>query len=193
MINALTQIRNTGNNAQYICTDSRALAKRRLADLRGKVIMVFANEFATDFDHRVGVLPFTKYASGVATTSGLCTCGIYQGSSDMGKVHGNAAESFRVHAGHAGHRPDHLHFVYWQQTLSGGNIKAATTAAKDRTLFGREEKAWTGGAHANLGDFAAEIRQNIPAGTWRLPNVISHDFVTEQTCNPIIALNPNLV
>jgi hypothetical protein len=193
VIAAITQIRNAGNNAAYICTDGRALAKRRLADLRGKVIMVFADEFRADFDPNVGVLPFSKFAAGTATTSGLCTCGLYKGSSDIGVVHANAEQSFVAHAAHAGARPDHLHFVYWQQTLSGGNIKSKTTEAKDKTLIGREEKQWTGGAHANLGDFAFEIWQKYNAGTWRLPNVISHDFVTEQTCNPIIALNPGLL
>lgn len=193
VIAALQQVLANNNNANYVCTNRHAIAKRRLSVLRGKVILVFDSQFHQLFDNTAGVLPFTKYTTGVTTTSGLCTCGIYKGSSDIADVHATAERSFADHFAHAGARPDHLHFIYWQQTLSGGNIKKATEEKKDKTLIGRQEKAWTGGAHENLADFATQIRTEVQANRWRLPNVISHDFVNQQTCNAIIALNPNLL
>lgn len=189
---ALGQLRALGDNANFISTSSRNVAQRQLHDLRGKVIMVFASEFHANFDHTTGYLPFRKH-TGAAVANGLCTCGIFKGSESIKTVHTNAEQSFVDHMAHTGAQPDHLHFVYWQQTKAlGGDIKAMTREDKSKTIIGREEKDWTGGAKANLTDFADEIRANVLTNTWRRPNVISHDFVTATTCTKIIDLNPNL-
>lgn len=187
---ALSELMKEGSNMNYICTSSRNIARRRIADLRGKVIMVFASEFHTGFNHNNGYLPFYKYEPGVPTDAGICTCGIYKGSSEMKSVHKTAEKSFKEHKEHFRDPSDHLHFVYWQQTLKPGNIQEKTLSPNTKTLIGKKEQAYTGGAHANLGTFLDEIKTNVAKGDWLLPNIISHDFVTEQTCSQIIALNP---
>ena len=78
-------------------------------------------------------------------------------------------------------------------TGGAGDIHKSTVASNSRTLIGKKEKDYTGGAHANLGAYVDEIKANMNSGSWDLPNVISHDFVTDQTCKAIFELNPNYV
>ncbi|MGQ0697760.1 MAG: hypothetical protein ACT4PZ_05895 [Panacagrimonas sp.] len=173
----------------YIYRKSTNIALCPLGELRGKVIMVFASEFHANFSVDDGYLPFYKYSDGVETVSGLCTCGTYKAKAKMTKVHDNAENGALEHKNHP---KDHLHFVYWQQTmtLGLGNIETATTRAKK--VEKGQPKALSGGAHANLADFVKEIELNMspPGGRiWARPNVISHDFVKEETCSEIIKLN----
>lgn len=168
---ALDDFRSVGSNANYIYNKSGNIALCSLDDLRGKVIMVFASEFHKGFTPRNGYLPLYKYEAGSPVTNGLCFCGTYKSRKDMKDVLRTAQTAADEHHSH---RADHLHWVYWQQT--GGNV-SGNTKAKD-------------GAHAKLGDFITEIKAKAGMNRWTLPNVIGHDFVNEQTCSQIIALNP---
>ena len=182
---ALNTFLNLGDNLKYIYTGNNNIAQQPLSSLRGKVIMVFASEFHTNFSSVDGYLPFYKYAPGVTTAGGLCTCGVYKGSDNMKKVHGSAEKGLDEHALHGG--DDHLSFVYWQQTMKPGDIEAATTQKASKGVLGI--RATKGGAHAQLTSFTDEIRDKVASGKWKLPNVISHDFVKDETCSQIIALN----
>lgn len=182
---ALNTFLALGDNLRYIYTGNNNIAQERLSSLRGKVIMVFASEFHAGFSAVDGYLPFYKHVPDVTTAGGLCTCGIYKGSSDMKKVHGSAEQGLDDHAQHGG--DDHLSFVYWQQTMKPGDIKKATTEKASKGVLGVGSSK--GGAHAQLGGFCDEIRNKVAAGDWKLPNVISHDFVKDETCAQIIALN----
>lgn len=184
---ALNALLAEGDNRNYVSRYGGNIAQRRLHNLRGKVIMIFASEFHTNFNHRTGYLPFYKYADGTQTTQGLCTCGIYKGTDKMKTVHATAVRAFDEHKNHAQGIPDHLHFVYWQQTVKGGNIKKKTLGS-NKTKKG-VIKSYSGGAHDNLHPFINEIFNKVEDGDWLRPNVISHDFVTEQSCSQIIALN----
>lgn len=168
---ALSEFMSVGDNAKYVYNQSNNIATCTLDELRGKVVMVFASEFHTGFSPKDGYLPMFKYETGKPTANGLCFCGTYKSKKDMKdvlKVAQKAADD------HKGHRQDHLHWVYWQQT--GGNVSSNTLSKK--------------GAHAKLGDFITEIKAKIDKDNWTLPNVIGHDFVNEQTCKQIIELNP---
>ncbi len=189
---ALGDLMQKQGTLNYIYTDQDNIALCPLSQLRGKVIMVFASEFHTNFSADDGYLPFYKYSNGINVPFGLCTCGIYKGSAKMTTVHKSAATAATDHKAHP---RNHLHFVYWQQTMTAGagDIHKSTVASNSRTLIGKKEKDYTGGAHANLGAYVDEIKANMNSGSWDLPNVISHDFVTDQTCKAIFELNPNYV
>jgi len=169
---ALDDFRSIGNNANYIYNKSGNIALCSLDDLRGKVIMVFASEFHKGFTAQNGYLPMYKYEAGSPVANGLCFCGTYKSKKEMKDVLKTAQTAADEHHGH---RADHLHWVYWQQT--GGNV-SSNTRSKD-------------GAHAKLGDFITEIKAKSSMNRWTLPNVIGHDFVNEQTCRQIIELNPS--
>src|SRR5207237_7428842 len=72
---------------------------------------------------------------------------------------------------HQSHGLDHLCFMYWQ--LTGGNIEANTQGPT--------------GPHEMLDQFIWDLWKKGPDS--KLPNVISHDFVSEETCSKIIKLN----
>lgn len=164
------------------------LAMKRIGDLRGKLIMVFDEKFHHHITPTEGVHRFCKYSEGVANIDGLATCGVFARSMDMKTVHDGAMKGVEKHLKyHPGDGAGHLHFVYWQQTagvLGEKDIFKTTTTAK------QPGKQWSGGAHTNLDDLMTELDgQRQSAG--RLPiNVLSHDFVTAQTCEKIIRLNP---
>jgi hypothetical protein len=181
--NALNLYIARENCRNRICTIGGNIAQRRIHSLRGKVIMVFADEFHTRYDAAAGYLKFTKHTAGVQATSGLCTCGIYRSTKKMSEVAGTADQALKDHQRHGG--TDHLSFVYWQRT--GGNIKKSTESLPKPA--GTFSKGSAGGTHAQLGGFIQDVRTNMAKGTWGRPNVISHDFVTEKTCSEIIALN----
>src|SRR5690606_34808791 len=144
-------------NASYVYNKKTNVATCTLDELRGKVVMVFATEFHHGFSPKDGYLPMYKYEASSPTVSGLCFCGTYKSKKDMKdvlKVAQKAADD------HKGHRKDHLHWVYWQQT--GGNV-SSNTKSKD-------------GAHAKLGDFIKEIKSKIDKDNWTLPNVIGHEI-----------------
>ncbi len=168
---ALSEIIQSGDNADHIYNKGRNIATCRINALRGKVVMVFASEFHTGFSVAEGYLPLYKFTGGQSISKGLCFCGEFKGSTDMTKVLGN---TIRDADNHKSHPKDHLHWVYWQQT--GGNVNKNTTSAT--------------GAHAKLGDFIKEVKNKMDSDHWSLPNVIGHDFVNEQSCKQIFELNP---
>lgn len=168
---ALSQFMQTGDNASYVYNKARNIAKCKLSELKGKVVMVFASEFHNGFSPKDGYLPLYKFDAGSTYTQGLCFCGTYKSKKDMAdvlKVARGAADE------HQGHKKDHLHWVYWQQT--GGNVSSNTKGSH--------------GAHSALGDFIKEIKAQMGGNQWSLPNVIGHDFVSDQTCKQIFELNP---
>lgn len=165
------------------------LAIKPISELRGHVIMVFDEKFTHHITPTEGIHRFKKFSEGASKIDGLATCGTFSSSMKMAKVHEGSKEAIEKHFKHPG-SPDvgHLHFVYWQQTagiFGEKDVYKTTTSAK------KEGQAWTGGAHANLNDFMTEV-QDAWKKEKKLPvNVISHDFVTAETCEKIIKLNPD--
>lgn len=175
--------------ANAVYKQSGNLAVKRVGELRGKVIMVFDEKFNHHITPTEGFHRFAKYSDGATAISGLATCGVFSSSLKVADVHEGAAKGVAKHLEHPGDPGSgHLHFIYWQQTagaLGEKDIFKTTSAPK---VQGRQ---WTGGAHANLGDFAAELDARRRSSGKLPANVISHDFVTAQTCERIIRLNPD--
>ena len=182
---ALSELMQNPAHSKYVFNQALNIARCRLGVLRGKVVMTFASEFHKNFRIADGFLPFYRHGGRSSDQSGLTCCGIYKGTSDMAKVARAADEGA---AEHKSHELDHLHWVYWQQTMTStvplfkkeivtglGNIQRATTGS--------------GGAHEKLGDLISDIRKKRASGQWRTPNVIGHDFVTAATCKQIFELN----
>jgi hypothetical protein len=166
--------KNTGN-----------LAIKPISELRGKVILVFDEKFNHHITPMEGIHRFKKYSDGVSHIDGLSTCGTFSSSLKMSEVHKGASSAVDKHLNHPAD-PGHLHFVYWQQTaglLGEKDVYKTTSAPK------KDGKAWSGGAHANLSDFMTEL-DTAKKKMGKMPvNVISHDFVTAETCEKIIRLN----
>jgi hypothetical protein len=102
-------------------------------------------------------------------------------------VHKGAIGAVDKHIAHPGDPGTaHLHFVYWQQTAGAFGEKDVFRT----TTSARGQAAWSGGAHANLDPFMAELAQKKTTSGKVPANVISHDFVTADTCKKIIRLNP---
>ena len=123
---------------------------------------------------------------------------------------------------HLTHPDDHLQFIYFQQTMFtskegiGTSIEDTTKAKNERDYSTKRIRDWvpfTGGAHANLDYYLDMLRVadgRFPKGDigcgglleegqnlrrqmgFRPPNVISHDFVNNETCKKIISLNREL-
>jgi len=189
--NVLEEIYDNNGADQYILTGDVNIAQARLASVRGKVIMIFDSKFNKQrlqtysekpkwYQRGVkqkqgrglaakGMHLFTKYTAGKPPGNGLCTCGAFANTGDMAKVEKKSLEAVKAHRDH-GSENDHLCFVYWQMT--GGNVEQK---AKSDT-----------GTHAKMQDFLYDC---MKACGNALPNVISHDFVCEESCNPIIRLN----
>jgi hypothetical protein len=171
------------NNAVYKLTGN--IAVKRIGELRGKLIMVFDEKFNHHITPTEGIHRFMKYKDGLSHIDGLATCGTFAQSMKMGDVHKAAVGAVNKHVQHPGDPGvGHLHFVYWQQTAGAFGEKDVfkTTSAPSQGA------AWSGGAHANLGAFMDELKKMDTKG--RMPaNVISHDFVTAETCSKIIGLN----
>jgi hypothetical protein len=147
----------------------------------------FWNEFFVVFDGPIFDLWESAGAYAWSNARSLHLWNLFQFN---GYVQGSrgASSAAEKHLGHPAD-PGHLHFVYWQQTakvIGEKNVLTTTTTPK------KEGKAWTGGAHANLADFMDEL-QEMRKSEAKLPvNVISHDFVTSETCEKVIRLNPEL-
>lgn len=110
--------------------------------------------------------------------AGICTCGEYTGRTGgqvMQNVWDRQLQNVREHQRHMGrYTSNHLLFLYWQQT--GGNVEQNTRAATNPQ-----------GPHARLPEFIKHVRKTFDKQYW--PNVISHDFVNDQTCEQIISMN----
>ena len=90
----------------------------------------------------------------------------------MAAVLGQAEEDMR---NHQGHKPNHLFFVYYQLRLNFKDIKKHAIESAD-------------GPHKGLSQYIHDLLHNYPRGS-KMPNVISHDFVCEDSCRKIISLN----
>lgn len=166
-----------------------SLAGLTVDQLRGKLLLVFSEkEFGGHITPGEGIQRFAKYSDG-KTPVGLVTCGKFSGESKSSKLFGSlnmdtiqndAMSAARKHLQHQDLHNPHLHQVYWQQTgglFTEKNIKSFTTRANT-------------GAHGRLGQFVNSVDQLKQANNGQTPvNIVSHDFVTPETCSEIIKLN----
>ncbi len=168
------------------------IATMPIAHFRGKVIMVFDGKH-TQLDPKLGLHRFVKFEQmGMGPVTGLCTCGKYAESGDMVEVSTQSRQAIRTHV--MTHGADHLSFVYFQQTVAFQSIEEATTAPNKFDKQTNKQIPYSGGAHSNLSRFLGEvtgIAQQHGAAFPRVVNVVSHDFVNEETCRKIISCNPN--
>lgn len=189
----LEMVYDSHDNYNYIFAGDVNIAQARISDLRGKVIMVFDGkfnkqrlpsyqvkktfQFMRSVQHKAGrglsskgMHLFSKFDAGKASGNGLCTCGGFASSDDIKDVYKKSIEAVKKHIDHAN---DHLCFVYWQ--LTGGKVQSNTMNE-------------TTGTHARLDGFINDVvRAALASGNF--PNVISHDFVSEDSCSQIIAMN----
>jgi hypothetical protein len=182
---------NVSENWQtHIYRSAANIATVPLRDLRGKVVMIFDGKH-TSLDPALGLHRFSKYKGGGGSGYGLSTCGTYAASSDVKTVLATATQASEAHFYHG---RDHLHFVYYQQTMSLESIEAATTKPNEKKFLSNKEKPNTGGIRAQLPGFLGELQRMAAAapGTHvpHFANVISHDFVDPVTCHQIVSLNP---
>ena len=172
-----------------VYTSMTNIAQTRVQSLAGKLVLVFDDGFRTALranPNFTGGAPnyvtfnqhllwFDKYPIMIPT--GLSTCGEYADDDKMEKVYSKMKDQATEHYTHQS-KDQHLHFVYWQQTIKMGDIRKATE--------GKE------GAHEMLDVFAKEAVANVLNAVWDIPNVISHDFVKQATCSKIIDINQRL-
>lgn len=165
------------------------IASEFVRNLRGKVVMIFDGKH-TSLDPAMGLHRFSKFEeANAAADNGLTTCGTYAASSKTKVVVAEAKKAAERHFN--GHGTDHLHFVYYQQTMTLKSIESATTAVNKKS-FGGTEKLYSGGVRTNMPEFLGELTQmatQYNVGVSRFANVISHDFVDVSTCRQIIGLN----
>ena len=172
-----------------VYTSMTNIAQTKVQSLAGKLVLVFDDGFRTALranPNFTGGAPnyvtfnqhllwFDKYPIMIPT--GLSTCGEYADDDKMEKVYSKMKDQATEHYTHQS-KDQHLHFVYWQQTIKMGDIRKATE--------GKE------GAHEMLDVFAKEAVANVLNAVWDIPNVISHDFVKQATCSKIIDINQRL-
>ena len=170
--------------ANFILKGARGnLADLQVKDLRRRLLLVFGEEFHSDFKVDDGYYPYVKYPN--ISQNGLSFCGMYSGelknaAKTFKKDRGNRSPEgaveigMKASEGHKTHPPDHLFWVYWQQT--GGDVKKNTTDSK--------------GMQGRLGNFLHNFKD--PNRKLRLPNVIGHDFVDKFTCGEIVKMNSDL-
>lgn len=161
------------------------LASLQVKRLRGHLLLVYDKEFGNNLDSDEGYYPYLKYPD--IPNVGLSFCGRYSGGLPKavkikGQDKGNwsADGAVRLANGaweaHTEHGPDHLLWVYWQQT--GGEV---------------EQKV--GDMHGRLDEFLDHIKawnSKVDDTKKKLPNVIGHDFVDETTCSKIVRMNWDL-
>jgi hypothetical protein len=187
-----------GNWANYIYRSPANIATETVGNLRGKLIMVFDGKH-TGLDPTLGLHRFSKFEEldgGGVPARGLTTCGTYANSKKIQVV---VNEALSAAGRHASHNHDHLHFVYYQQTVPMKSVKhktleANTTKKKTLGLLGDTGvvEPYTGGAHVNLPHFLKDLVDycnTLKVPISHLVNVISHDFVDPNTCKQIIGLN----
>lgn len=195
---------------RHIYVGTGNIASKQMHQLRGKVIMIFEKDTHKTVDPLHGIHPFEKWKKGRAVDEGLSCCGKYAESDDATTVVVSALKASEEHAAHV---RNHLHFVYYQQTMFLEDIKAATEAP---VVGGAGGNKLTGGVHANLDRYLGMLTERVKNEVARLPgrqrpndvsletafptslqfrypNVVSHDFVCEDTCKKIVKMNPEVV
>jgi hypothetical protein len=178
--------RKTGNNNASLfhrSTTGSILVDQEVRQLKGKLVLLCDNENlqSANFKPGKGYYLYDKYSTSPSNAQ-IRFCGKYGGSpvktSTKGKGNwsadgavNNAEEAFLEHQTHCANKPkpDHLWWVYWQQT--GGNVKEKTSAMT--------------GMHNRLEIFLSKFRTgNLPH-----PNIIGQDFVEKVTCGAIVKMN----
>jgi len=166
------------------------IASEFVRNLRGKLVMIFDGKH-TSLDPAIGLHRFSKFEdTNAAADMGLTTCGTYAGSSKVNVVVEEAKKAAERHFN--GHGFDHLHFVYYQQTMTLKSIESATHKLNEKSSKIAGGKPYTGGARTNLPGFLGELTtmaNQYNLGVSRFANVISHDFVDVTTSRQIIGLN----
>jgi hypothetical protein len=181
-INAIKEV--IASNPAYpgvVYKQTGNIATKTIGSLRKKVIMVFDEKFNHNITPGEGIHRFKKFSADADYIDGLSTCGNFASTSDVKKVHTESMKGVEKHVKEHVGKAGHLHFIYWQQT--GGDVYKTTTAPK------KDGQEWTGGAHSNMGDCLYELWQQTTVNV-KPANVISHDFVSAETCEKIIRLNP---
>lgn len=162
------------------------LGDAKVSDLKGRVVLVFDPEFNPVRDHAAAswMVPWSKLEQDVGKR-GLHTCGVFKGDADIDKVLAVQNDALRSHGDHLDNNtsPCHLCCVYWQQTVGADDLEQITKSTEGRS------------AHSVLPDFVTSLLRrwaNQHGGRNSQPpaNVISHDFVTPDTCEKIIKMNP---
>jgi hypothetical protein len=169
-------------------------AQGRLVDeevkhLRGKLVLLCDNPElkSASFKPGDGYHLYDKYPS--TSPAQISFCGKYVGDlktatklfkKDRGNWSPEGAAKIAEEAcrEHKSHPPNHLFWVYWQET--GGNVLENATAAK--------------GVHNRLENFLSKFRVTDPTNRdyLPLPNVIGHDFVHKFSCGAIVRMNKDL-
>jgi hypothetical protein len=186
-IHAQLSAMNAFTNGKVYTGGQANLGTQTVTNLKGHVIMVFDSEFGSvrTGNHRDWMVPWAKLEEN-DNQMGLHTCGVFKGSTDITTVLGLQQQAISNHITHVdeGKSLCHLCCIYWQQTGEVGkfNVKEMTTAP-------------TGSAHSVLPAFVVSLltawgklggAQNSPPPA----NVISHDYVTPNTCENIVKMNP---
>jgi hypothetical protein len=156
--------------------------------LRGKLVLLCDNAElkSANFNPGDGYYLYDKYPS---TSAQVSFCGKYAGDLKTAtklfkKDRGNwSPEGAATIAGescqeHKSHPPNHLFWVYWQET--GGKVLEKATAPT--------------GMHNRLDNFLSKFRVTDPTNPayLPLPNVIGHDFVERGTCGAIVKMNKDV-
>jgi hypothetical protein len=172
-------------NVSLFHRGAKNLADVEVEQLRGKLVVLCDSENlqSENFKPGDGYYLYDKYSTSPSTAQ-IRFCGKYTGDlkayaktskSDQGNwspegSKKNAEDALVEHQAHK--LPDHLWWVYWQET--GGNVSENTSA--------------TTGMHNRLENFLSKFRTgNLPH-----PNVIGQDFVERVTCGAIVKMNSDL-
>lgn len=211
----LTEGRTAAAGGGLICVlDSDSKTSKKFKLFGPKVTNHKGNfEHHGKVDQAAGIHPFHKY-KGAPIVSGLATCGCYQGSHKLSQVIGNA---LRGGYDHIGHDRDHLWQIYWQKTyknpFSRTGIQSGTEKGAHGTMKNGKLTAH-GGTQAATGHLlyllaghlqggedyvlqqankkkgqAKVLASNLALRQFRVPNIISYDFVNDATNAEIIAMN----
>jgi hypothetical protein len=166
-----------------------SLADVQVRHLRGKLVLLCDNAElkSANFKPGDGYYLYDKYPS--TSAAQISFCGKYSGDlktatklfkKDRGNWSPEGAATIAEEAcnGHRGHPPNHLFWVYWQET--GGNVLENAMAST--------------GIHNRLENFLSKFRVTDPTNPnyLPLPNVIGHDFVDKFTCGAIVKMNKDV-
>jgi hypothetical protein len=176
-------------NATFFHRGAKSLADEEVRHLKGKLVLLCDNAElkSANFKPGDGYYLYDKYPS--TSAAQISFCGKYSGDlllrsarlkEDQGhwSPEGAAKIAEGAREEHKSHPPNHLFWVYWQET--GGNVEVN---ARVQT-----------GMHNRLENFLSGFRITDPAHRdyLPLPNVIGHDFVNSFTCSAIVRMNKDV-
>jgi hypothetical protein len=187
---------------KMLCTSNANLANKKIGALRGTAIIIFEEKLF--FGRKDGKMPLMwesdqiyrgfhafrqikndeakkhwygttqpdqeKIASFKKEVCGIMTCGNFSNDKDIKVVLKGQEKRVLSHIKHCNTYKDHLFVISWTQT--GGNVRDNTMSKS--------------GSHAKLNDLFSMLRK-YDTNYW--PQVISMDFVNEESCTLIVALN----